>query len=76
MSDLPKLNQKLSFDGIDFTSAASSNCDHQYTLGLANYKGQALTTGSISYSACYVKSELYNFETNQWTNAPDYPFAR
>ena len=75
MSDLLNLNQKFSFDGVDFTSAASSNCYHDLTLGLANYKGQALTTGSYFNSACYVKSELYNFETNQWTNAPDYPYA-
>ena len=59
---------------MNFTSAASSNCNHQFG-GLANYKGQALTTGSLYNSACYVKSELYNFETNQWTNAPDYPYA-
>ena len=74
MSDLSKLNQQFSFDGVDFTSASSSNCNHRVTLGLANYKGQALTTGSDD-SACYIKSELYNFETNQWTNAPDYPYA-
>ena len=37
--DSPNLNHKLSFDGVDFTSAASSNCNHQYTYGLANYKG-------------------------------------
>ena len=64
----------LSFDGTDFSSAASSKCEHQLA-GLANYKGLALTTGSNDDSACYVRSELYDFNTNQWTDAPSYPFA-
>ena len=65
----------LSFDGDNFESVALSNCDHDYTLGLANYRGSPLTTGSALNSGCYVKTEVYNFEINQWNNAPDYPYS-
>ena len=66
------MNQKFSFDGADFTSAASSKCEHQST-GLANYKGSALTTGSVN-AECSNKTEIYDFDTDEWTDAPDYPF--
>ena len=65
----------FSFDGESFKSAASSKCDHFATMGLANYRGMALTTGSLMNSDCYVRTEVYNFKTNQWTDALDYPFA-
>ena len=70
--DSSELNQKFSFNGADFTPAASSKCDHRYG-GLANYKGSALTTGSY-VAACSNRTEVYNFDTDQWTEAPDYPF--
>ena len=70
--DLRKLNQKFSFDGADFTAAGSSKCDHQFA-GLANYKGSALTTGSYN-AECSNRTEVYNFDTDQWTDAPDFPF--
>ena len=70
-----KIIQIFSFDGVGFTSAAPTKCYHQWG-GLANYKGLAFTTGSDYNSGCYKKSELYNFDTNQWTDAPNYPFAR
>ena len=69
---MSELNQKFSFDGADFTSTALSKCNHHYA-GLANYKGSALTTGSIS-PECSNKTEVYDFDTDQWTDAPDYPF--
>ena len=65
----------LSFDGESFETAASSKCDHDYTFGLANYRGNALSTGSYHNTGCYVRTEVYNFGTNQWNNAPDYPFG-
>ena len=64
----------FSFDGVDFTSVASSKCDHNWG-GLANFKGSALTTGARGSAACNVTSELYNFNTNRWTDAPSYPFT-
>ena len=65
----------LSFDGDNFETVAPSNCDHEYTFGLANYRGSPMTTGSHDNSDCYVKTEIYNFENNQWNDAPDYPFG-
>ena len=65
----------FSFDGEDFELAASTECDHKNTYGLANYRGTALTTGSHSNSNCFVRTEVYNLETNQWNDAPDYPFS-
>ena len=66
----------FSYDGENFVSVASTRCDHGLTFGLANYRGKALTTGSGNrYSDCYVRTEVYNLETNQWNDAPDYPFS-
>ena len=65
----------LSFDGDNFETVAPSNCDHEYTYGLANYRGSPMTTGSRNNPACGRKTEIYNFETNQWNDdAPDYPY--
>ena len=66
----------FSFDGENFENAASSKCDHDYTDGLAVYRGKALTTGSFYNSTCYVQTEIYDFGTNQWSDVADYPFAR
>ena len=65
----------LSFDGEYFETVAASTCDHALTYGLANYGGSPMTTGSYVDSDCYVKTEIYNFETNQWKDAPDYPYS-
>lgn len=65
-----------SFDGEIFEPAESSKCIHAKTLGLANYRGKALTTGSFSKSSCYVRTEVYDLNTNQWFDAPNYPFDR
>ena len=65
----------LSFDGNNFETFASSTCDHYAAYGLANYRGSPMVTGSFSDSDCYVKTEIYNFETNRWNDALDYPFS-
>ena len=64
----------LSFDGDNFETVASSKCDHDY-VALANYRGSPMTTGSAYNSDCDVKTEIYNFENNEWNDAPDYPFS-
>ena len=66
----------LSFDGYNFDiTVALSTCEHDRTYGLANYRGSPMTTGSRDKSDCYVKTEIYNFESNQWNDAPDYPYS-
>ena len=62
----------LSFDGDNFETVASSKCDH--TSELANYRGSLMTTGHWS-SDCGNKTEIYNVESNQWNDAPDYPYS-
>ena len=66
----------LSFDGDFYHSVESSKYSHLYTNGLANYKNKALTTGCHTPSECYIKTELLDMETLQWSDGPDYPFAR
>ena len=63
------------FDGEYFQTAGSSQYSHQYTLGMGNYKNKALTTGCSDSSSCYIKTELMNMETLEWSNGPDYPFG-
>ena len=65
----------LSFDGDKFETVGSSKCDHDYTYGMANYRESPMTTGSYFNSHCYVKTEIYNFESKQWNDAPDYPLS-
>ena len=65
----------FSFDGENYETVASSDCDHDWTFGLANYNGSALTTGSYYNSDCYNRTEIYDFGTNQWNNAPDYALS-
>ena len=63
------------FDGEYFQTAGSSKFGHKYTYGLGNYKNKALTTGCNGDSSCYVKTELMNMETLEWSNGPDFPFS-
>ena len=58
------------------TGLVSSKCEHYDTMGLANYKRQALTVGGSNlHGECALKTEILNFEENKWNDGPDYPFA-
>ena len=63
------------FDGNNFDTAGSSKFSHQYTLGMAYYNGKALTTGCRDSSTCYVKTEIMDMSTLEWSNGPDYSLA-
>ena len=65
----------LSYDGENFVSAESSKYSHYNTKGLANYLGNVLTTGCYDSKSCYIKTEIMNVTTQQWSDGPDYPFA-
>ena len=69
------MKSNLRFDGEFFHSAGSSKYSHKYTLGLANYKGKALTSGCFDNSVYYVKTELMDMKTLTWSDGPDYPFT-
>ena len=42
---------------------------------MANYIGKALTTGCANKRDCYVKTELMDMSTLEWSDGPDYTFA-
>ena len=63
------------FDGESYQSAGSSAYSHDFTYGLANYGGKALTTGCLSSLSCRVKTELMDMNTLTWSIGPDYPFT-
>ena len=65
----------LSYDGENFMSAESSKFSHYNTKGLANYLGNVLTTGCYDSTDCYIKTEIMDVSTQQWSDGPDYPFA-
>ena len=66
----------LSFDGDNFETIAASTFYHERTIGLANYRGSPMTTGSYyKTDSSYAQTEIYNFENNQWNDAPDYPYS-
>ena len=69
------MNLKLSFDGEYYHSVEPSKYSHYYTLGLGNYKNQALTTGCADSDDCFVKTELLNMEKLTWSDGPDFPFT-
>ena len=54
----------------------SSKYSHNWTYGLANYKGKVLTTGcGSSDSDCSFKTELFDMNTMEWSDGPDFPFG-
>lgn len=68
------INKSLRFDGESFELVNKSKCDHRSTYALANHRGSPFVTGSDDERYdCLVKTEIYNFGTNQWNDAPDYP---
>ena len=53
----------FSFDGTNYDRVDMSKYSHNWTLGLANYRGKALTTGCNSFNECSFKTELFDMET-------------
>ena len=71
-----KNNNFLSFDGEFYHSVESSKYSHRGTYGLANYRGNGLTTGCDSNNAaCSFKTEILNMTTLEWSDGPNYPFG-
>ena len=66
----------FSFDGEVYREIdMKSRYEHHWTLGLANYKGIALTTGCNSFGACSFKTELLYITTERWYDGPDFPYG-
>ena len=66
---------KFSFDGQVSETVELAKYSHIWTLGLANYRGKALTTGCNSFGECSFKTELFDMTTRKWSDGPDYPFG-
>ena len=65
----------FSFDGQNFQSMKSSKYDHIRTTSLANYKNQVLTVScdeSYTSDSCGWSTELFDFETQKWSDGPQY----
>ena len=69
------LIHELSFNGEEYDSIVLSKYSHIWTLGLANYRGKALTSGCNSFGDCKFKTELLDMNTLRWSDGPDYPFG-
>ena len=68
-------NQEFSrFDGRSFEQIGSTKVSHQDTLGLANYRGEALTVSCYSGVNCQDRTEILNMDSMRWINAQDYPY--
>ena len=54
---------------------------HDFTFGLANYKGKPLTTGCAGPrmrnkdTECNFKTEIMDMTTLTWSDGPNYPFG-
>lgn len=56
----------LSFDGEVYKAVKEeSKYSHNWTLGLANYRGQALTTGCNHFEDCSFKTELLDMREDE-----------
>ena len=70
-----ELTQYLSFDGEKFGRAGSTKVSHKETLGLANYKGSALTTGCSTGGSCGIRTESMDMTTLKWSDEADFPYG-
>ena len=66
-------NRISSYDGLKFEITQNSYYSHVETLGLGNYRGNALTTGcnpNAMYisDGCDQKTEIFDMELMQWRN--------
>ena len=76
MNILSRFNGDLTFSGAvhaGFNQEPSSAHAHRWALGLGSYKSTPFVTGS--WSPNNLKTEWFDAQANQWTEAPDYPFT-
>ena len=53
-----------------------SKCSHDFTFGIASYNYSAITTGSFQNPDCGLRTEIYNFELDSWSDGPDWIWPR
>ena len=62
------------FDGTTFQQIGSTKVSHQDTLGLANYRGEALTVSCYAGTNCHDRTEILDMASMRWIDAQDYPY--
>ena len=66
----------FSFDGENYQSMESSKYSHGGTYGLGNYKGKVIIAGcAYDNIDCSFKTELFDMNTMEWSDGPDFPFG-
>ena len=60
-----------------YHSVEDSKYSHRFTCGLANYRGNGLTTGcNLNNAECSFKTEIMDMTTLKWSDGPNYPFGQ
>ena len=54
---------------------ASTKVSHKETLGMGNYKGEALVTGCSTGGDCGLRTEMMDMDRMRWSDEDDYPYA-
>ena len=63
-----------SFNGETFKTEASSSFPHKFVYALGSYRNSPFVTGHHS-STNGLKTEILNYEPEEWEQAGDYPFS-
>ena len=63
-----------SFNGATFKTEPSSNFPHYYAMALGSYRNSPFVTGQDS-STNGLKTEILNYEEQNWQQVADYPFS-
>ena len=54
----------------------STKYSHDFTMGLANYKGKAIAVGCNTDNAdCSFATELFDMTSLKWSDGPLFPFG-
>ena len=73
---ISKSHWYFSFDGQHYNKTEISKYSHRGTYGLANYQGNALSTGcNVNNAQCSLKTEIMDMTTLKWSDGPNYPLG-
>ena len=70
----PNQNYFFRFNGETFKTEASSKFPHNFVYALGFYRNSPFVTGR-SGTPYGLKTEILNYESEEWEQADDYPFA-
>ena len=64
------------FDGTTFKNEPSSKFSHRFVMALGSYRDSPFVTGNYASSTTGLKTEILNYNAQQWFEAKDYPFSK